>query len=563
MPHIGQHSFQYILQGAKRILSPNVNIVPLPDSIKVDKDVAIPMRDGKVLYADVYRPANSEEPCPVIMCAHPYQKDNLPKRGYLWNQLPIPFRVIRLPRPLTLSEGCGWEAPDPLYWVPLGYICVNMDLRGFGKSIKAGRGHIGSMEEAQDFFDAIEWIGTQPWCTGKVGLCGVSYLAISQYMVAGLRPPHLAAICPWEGLSDFYRDIARPGGVRDDGFMFFWSLELRNHLDEDIYESICAHETLDDWYKGKAPPELDGFKLITVPALVCMSYSDHGLHTNGSFRVFRRIASEYKWLYTHRDGKWNAFYSDEALALQLKFFDHFLKGEKDTGMLDVPRVRVEVRQTRDDVHSVLHFKDPIYPVKTTQWRALYMSGEKLSEQRITNTSTFSFDIQTGHASFSYTFDQDTIISGPMKATLFLSSSTLTDMNLFACIRKFDSAGNEVNFEGMVGWAYDVVARGWQRVGLRKPYPSYSEPWDCDKPFDEIQPLTPNKIEPVTIQLLPSATFFEKGSRLVFEARGRWYFPVGILTQGCNYEPTKEDGIVDLHCGGEQASTLLIGVLPPM
>ncbi|MHB1431761.1 MAG: CocE/NonD family hydrolase [Streptosporangiaceae bacterium] len=49
----------------------------------------------------------------------------------------------------------------------------------------------------------------------KVGLAGVSYLAISQYRAVALRPPHLAAICPWEGFSDIYRDLARPGGVRE------------------------------------------------------------------------------------------------------------------------------------------------------------------------------------------------------------------------------------------------------------------------------------------------------------------------------------------------------------
>jgi putative CocE/NonD family hydrolase len=74
------------------------------------------------------------------------------------------------------------------------------------------------MPKPWNYYDLIEWAGMQSWSSGLVGLDGVSYLAISQYKVAALKPPSLAAICPWEGLSDLYRDFAYPGGVREDGF---------------------------------------------------------------------------------------------------------------------------------------------------------------------------------------------------------------------------------------------------------------------------------------------------------------------------------------------------------
>src|SRR5262245_9439506 len=73
-------------------------------------------------------------------------------------------------------------------------------------------------EEAQDFYDLVEWAGTQPWSNGKVGLSGVSYLAQLQWRVAELNPPHLAAINPWEGWTDSYREVATHGGIPDTHF---------------------------------------------------------------------------------------------------------------------------------------------------------------------------------------------------------------------------------------------------------------------------------------------------------------------------------------------------------
>src|SRR5208337_4318913 len=72
-----------------------------------------------------------------------------------------------------------------------------------------------SPEEGEDLYDLIEWAGTQPWSNGKVGLSGVSYLAFAQWHVAALQPPHLAAINPWEGWSDTYREVAYQGGIPD------------------------------------------------------------------------------------------------------------------------------------------------------------------------------------------------------------------------------------------------------------------------------------------------------------------------------------------------------------
>src|ERR1019366_5604594 len=96
------------------------------------------------------------------------------------------------------------EAPDPVYWVQQGYAVLQADVRGMHKS----EGHAGILrqQDAEDYYDLIEWAGSQPWCTGRVGLMGVSYLCMSQWCVAALKPPHLCAMVPWEGVTDLYRE---------------------------------------------------------------------------------------------------------------------------------------------------------------------------------------------------------------------------------------------------------------------------------------------------------------------------------------------------------------------
>src|SRR5207245_233846 len=80
------------------------------------------------------------------------------------------------------------ETVDTSVWVPEGYVCIRVDARGVCKS--PGLQAPFSVQEAEDYYDAIEWAGTQPWSNGNVGLWGMSYLAMAQHNVASLQPPH-------------------------------------------------------------------------------------------------------------------------------------------------------------------------------------------------------------------------------------------------------------------------------------------------------------------------------------------------------------------------------------
>ena len=184
------------------------------------------MRDGVTLRVNVYRPPG-DGPFPVILSAHPYGKDVLPRRTRRGWRLSFQFRIMNQPEPYQISSETGWEAPDPVTWVARGYVVINADARGAGTS--DGVGSLLSDDEARDVYDLIEWAGTQPWSNGRVGMLGVSYLAISQYKAAALRPPHLAAICPWEGFTDAYRDFMTPGGIPERGFSVIWTAITRRN----------------------------------------------------------------------------------------------------------------------------------------------------------------------------------------------------------------------------------------------------------------------------------------------------------------------------------------------
>ena len=179
----------------------------------------IEMDDGNVLRADIYRP-DTDQPVPVIMTCGPYGKG------------------VRYRTPTTKTPGTGspantptcsrappgatlrWEPVDPEIWIPWGYAVIRIDSRGAGRS--PGYLDLMSLRETRDYYNAIEWAGQLPWSNGKVGLNGISYYAINQWQVASLQPPHLAAMIPWEGAADMYRDWSRHGGILSNVFASFW-----------------------------------------------------------------------------------------------------------------------------------------------------------------------------------------------------------------------------------------------------------------------------------------------------------------------------------------------------
>ena len=481
----------------------------------LQRDLPVPMRDGRRLFANLFRPPD-DQPLPVILSVTPYGKDQLPDRlaTFFMRLSGIKFGKV------TCSRLTGFESPDPAHWVEQGYAVLQADVRGMHRS--EGEAGVLRPQDAEDYYDLIEWTASQPWCTGRVALMGVSYLAMSQWQVAALKPPHLVAIVPWEGVTDLYRELAFHGGIPETRFVPTWfkmrikrGRNRRFPLAEDFLAERECHG-LDDEYWAKKRPILEN---IDVPTLICANWSDQGLHTRGSIAGFERISSRQKWLFTHGRKKWETFYGDEALACQKRFLDHFLR-DLDNGQERAPRVRLEIRKAyyRQDVRH-----EASWPPPSVEPLPLYLCAntQRLHRERVAaeGTARYRPTSPSGRAAFALTFERDAELIGSMRLKLWVSTSEGDDLDLFVVLHKLDAAGREIFFSGYSGYRRDAVAKGWLRASHRELDPSRSTPLRPWHPHARIQKLRPGDIVPVEIEIWPSATLFEAGTTLQLTIQG--------------------------------------------
>lgn len=517
-----------------QLFHPQCELTPADPDVLCEYDVEVPMSDGTTLLANVFRShasAFSGTRLPVVMCAHPYNNHLLPslKKTPLGGP-PHQYRVIPQVGKPRFSTLTSWESPDPNFWVKAGYAVVNLNLPGYGGS--KGPATIMSEHQARCYYEAIEWIASRDWCTGDVGLTGVSYLAISQFHVAACQyyggpPPSLRCISPWEGVTDPYRDLVFAGGIPDTGFCsFWWFTEVKPALtggdeaafiqnnDGALAGILEKHPFNDAYWKEKVAK----VEQITVPMLVCASFSDHGLHTVGSFRAFEKAASRDKWVYTHRTGKWDAFYSDEVQMLLKQFMDCFVKGETSNGFRDRAPVRLEVRSSRDVIHTVRDELD--WPLPQTRYERLYLSDHGLRKDKPRSNARLEYNGVGGAVRFDICFERDTELTGYMKLRLWVqalpehkSAPVPDDMAIFVGLEKLDRQGQSVRFYGSVGNREDLVTRGYCQVSRRQIDHDLSTDWHPVLTGTSHQPLSAGEIVPVDIALYPSSTFFAAGESM--------------------------------------------------
>jgi len=557
-----------------QLLKPRCELTEPDPDVLCEYDVRIPMSEGFSVTANIYRSkraAKKGEQVPVVMCAHPYNNHLTPALGKTpLGGAPQQYRLIPQAGKPVFSKLTSWESPDPNFWVPAGYAVVNMNLPGYANS--DGPPSAFSEHQGKCYYEAIEWVAKQPWCTGKVGLNGVSFLAISQYHVAACQayggpPPSLCCISPWEGLTDPYRDIFAFGGLTEVGFpAFWWATEVKpaiNGTQEDFVESegciptdyLKNHPLYDDFWKAKAA-KLDE---IRVPMLVCASFSDHGLHTMGSFRAFIKAKSEHKWVYTHRTGKWDAYYSPDVQEMTRNFMDCFLKGDTSSGFLDTPSVRLEVRSSLKEIHAVRHENE--WPIARTEYTKLYLTGQQsLSLERPQTPMELAYPAKKGKAEFQHTFAEDTELSGYMKVRVWVEArpesagqETPDDMALFVAVNKLDRDGSPVHFYGSVGSTKDMVTRGWCKVSRRELDSVESTEWHPVQKGAREQKLKAGEIVPVDIALYPSSTFFAAGESVQLIVAPREIIPSPPYIKDASFNR----GTHVLHFGGEYDSHLLV------
>ena len=549
------HTLGRIRRRVVAFARPAVTITPPPPGILVERDLPVVVRDGTRLRANVFRPDDGERH-PVILCAHPYGKDALPRPRRGGYAVPRQHRLLPQSVPFGYSALTGWEAPDPAYWVARGYAVVNCDLRGWGTS--EGVGELLSAQEGLDVHDLVEWAAVQPWSTGRVGTNGVSYLALVQWRGAATRPPHLAGMCVWEGFSDVYADFARPGGVREDGFVVMWSklLQAQRRSPATLRREQKARPLRDGWWDDRLPD----VESIEVPALVCGSFSDHELHSRGSFEGFRRIASSERWLYTHRGPKWATYYGAEALAAQTSFFDRHLRDEgTGPGPGDGRRVRVEVRRSGADISAVRWEHE--WPPAGTTWEPLHLDARslRLGPDAPDRPGAVPVTLRGAPATWAWTVPEDREVVGPMWLSLCVELRGTDDANLFVAVRKVVD-GREVGFEGSYGFTGAPVTRGMRTVSHRDSQGPWAAPWIPAVDHRRREPVAPGDIVTVTIELPASATSWAAGDELRVEVGGRWpnrrnpatgQFPAG-------YQASRR-GTAVVHTGPGNATALHLPV----
>jgi predicted acyl esterase len=517
----------------------------------IERDVPVQLRDGVTMYVDVFRP-ETEEPAPVLLEWGPYGK-----------HFPAFSIYARFP-------GCGvklewleedyvvFEGPDPTHWCPRGYAVVNADPRGTWHS-EGDATFADQTQEATDCYDVIEWAADQAWSTGKVGMTGVSYLAWIQWFVAALNPPHLAAINPWEGVSDMYREFFFHGGIRDTYFPAHWqdNISFSTTRVEDTVAMTKLHPLFDAYWETKAAQ----LSQITTPAYIVASWTDHALHTRGTFEGFKQIASEQKWLEAHGRKKWEYYHQPESVAKQMKFFDHFLK-DVDNEVPDWPKVILEIRE-RAYVGRFVEEKE--WPLARTDYRQLFLdaSGTLTAEAVSTEADVRYEASDTGaRAQFDYTFDAPTDLVGYMKLKLWVEAIGSDDMDIFVGVQRLDQDGEVVHFPFYAALDDGNVALGWLRVSHRELDEERSTPWQPWHLHRREELLEPGEVVPVEIEIWPSGTHFDRGDtlRLIVQGRDIYEYEKPLIIS--RHEETRNAGQHVIHMGGKYDSHLLVPVVPP-
>ncbi len=522
------------------------------DGLLIERNVAVSLRDGVKIYVDVYRPDGTpgERDLGVIIGWGPYGKHTTPR---------IYTRESGV-RPEWVSKYAGFEGVDPLYWCRFGYAVISPDPRGTWYS--EGEMHHGGITESRDCYDLIEWAGTQPWSNGKVGLSGVSYLAAIQYQVAPLKPPHLAAINPWEAFSDWYREFAYHGGIRETGFLPYASGSINWSLTstEDTNANVLAHPLYDRYWESKE----NALEEIEVPAFVVASWTDQGFHTRGTLECFRKMRSKHKWLLAHGQKKWGHYYDPQNVRQLRTFFDHFLKGTDNT-VLSWPRVRMEVRE-RAYVQALRDENE--WPLRRQKLTPLYLNAgdASLATEAPSTVAQVRYDSadRSKAATFDYVLPEDTEITGHMKLRLWVAAATHNDADLFVAIQKIDRNGELVGFHYYASYDTGPVALGWLRASHRALDTTLSTPEQPIQHHLREEMLTPAEPVPVEIEIWPSSTLFRKGERLRVLVKGSDIYAYPNRAAGLPlalHTDTRNQGEHIIFTGGQYDSHLLVPVIP--
>ncbi|MHB8565496.1 MAG: CocE/NonD family hydrolase [Nitrososphaerales archaeon] len=502
----------------------------------IDKDVKIAISDGIQIDVDIIRP-KSDEKFPAIISLSPYPKEA--QYG--------PIRPQRMSTAVQLNPGeerhrGHLECGDPVFYARRGYVHIIGNLRGSGKS--GGDFQHLSHRDAQDGYEVVEWAAAQPWCNGNVGMFGVSYFAMIQWVTASLSPPHLKCVfAPWSSM-DRYREVYYHGGILSANWSIGWpknsadwpkdrpdpklpsqtrkevgdkkfqdmiSEALKNESIADnaalvevlrnpdrgfnnFIVDVLLHPYDDAYWQGRSVD----YEKIKVPCYFGADLSPSGLHIRSAMKHWGNVKSAKKMtigppLYLDRPVYQMQYES-------LRWFDHWLKGI-DTGFMNEAPIKLFVMGSNDWKEA------DRWPLPETRWTPFYLHENGLLQEHEfwhkEGYTTF-FDSPWGRGAPEFItpyFVENTEMIGHIMLDMY-ASTTATDALWFISLFVLDSQGNST-----------TLSRGWLRGSHREIDEKRSKPWLPFHPHNRSEPLQPDEIYRFKIELLPISYLFKTGTKL--------------------------------------------------
>ena len=502
--------------------------------MRITNDIKVEMRDGVKISLRLYQP-DDDQSYPTLFAISPYRYDT--------DDIPV-------------HNLFQWRETGPVEWyVDQGYTYVHADVRGSGKS----EGIYGFFDETeqQDYYDLIEWIADQSWSTGKIGGIGQSYYAMAQWFMGILNPPHLTCIAPYDGMIDMYRDSAYNGGIYSEFFVWWYNLVRANNIfrtagdktgkvmEPDIALEIMRHQTYDDWWDERsAHPRLSQIK---VPVLSVGAWGKVGLHLRGNLTAFEELKCPKKLVVTGAADINEAVHMFDNPEFHERFFkpfyDHHLK-EIDNGVMDDHKVTIFVRGINE------YRNENNWPIDRAKYISYYLSSNKSgsvnslndgsltlnepqeSNENVANKTSYEYpDPKWGLGVVAMTefgpdpvgrvltftskaLAKNTEITGPIVLKLFVSSDQPDTDFIIKLSDQFPLAQTKQNQGHQPKFL--TITKGWLKASHRDKNKMKSKKYRPFYNHINPQPLIPNKIYSLDIEIHPTAHVFMKGHRIRLE-----------------------------------------------
>jgi predicted acyl esterase len=505
--------------------------------VRLSADVPLKARDGRRLFADIYRP-DAEGKFPALLALSPYGKD--------MQRLPCP-----LGGPIDILRGTGGlEAGISDYFVTRGYVHVIADVGGIGDS-EGGYTFFGKQEQ-EDGYDIVEWIAKQSWCNGNVGMVGMSYFAMIQYLVAAQQPPHLKAIFAHDGATDLYRHFCYHGGILNVGIHIdIWRI-LCTHMTQPLSKEEFSTAQLEEMVKElrkdediKGYPHLymltiaaeknpllfdllmhpyDGpfywersaytkYDRIRIPCYFLSRWTGWPSHLPGAFSGYLGVDGPKKLMImtTAQEGGFGRPWFENHDII-LRWYDHWLKGI-DTGLMDEPPIQIFVQ----GINQWRYENE--WPLARTKWTKLYLRGNGLLNENppTLDEEPDSFTqipwLEEGKESPSVQYTtaplaEDFEVTGPIALYLYASLST-QDAHWMVDIKDVDTDGSE-----------KLVTKGWLKASHREVDESKSKPYQPFHPHLRNLPVEPGRVYEYAIEIRETSNVFKTGHRIQLVIKGQ-------------------------------------------